>query len=107
MVYFIIDIIHLQNMLGVVTMDAKSSNATERKTRLERIEQRIAQLERQKKAIQARENEKKRKERTRRLIQIGAIAIKYFDCPNDIEPEEFEKRIKVLINGIPKSMGHE
>ena len=81
-------------------MDVKNSNATERKTRLERIEERIAQLERQKKAIQSRENEKKRKERTRRLIQIGAIAIKYFNCPNDIEPEAFEERIKLLADEI-------
>lgn len=70
---------------------------TQKKTRLERLEQRISQLEKQKKAIQAREKEKRRKERTRRLIQIGALAIKYLDCPNDIEPEKFEEKIKSLI----------
>jgi hypothetical protein len=58
--------------------------------RLDRINQRIAELERQKRAIQARLNHEQRKKRTRRLIQIGAIASKYLECP-DAEPEEFEQ----------------
>lgn len=77
---------------------------TQKESRLERLEQRISQLEKQKKAIQARENEKRRKERTRRLIQIGAIAIKYLDCENDIEPSEFEEKIKRLIDGKLKKI---
>ena len=84
-------------------MDAENGNATEKKSRLERIEERINQLERQKKAIQARENAKKRKARPRRLIQIGAITIKYLNCPNDIEPHEFEGHIKRLIKDIAKN----
>lgn len=44
----------------------------------------MAEIAKKKKAIQAKDNEKNRKERTRRLIQIGAIAIKYFNCENDI-----------------------
>lgn len=85
-------------------MGMKNENETGRKSRLERIGERIDQLERQKKAIQARENEKKRKERTRRLIQIGAIAIKYLDCPNDIEPEDFETVIKLFVRSSDKKI---
>lgn len=84
----------------MVNIDAKTTNATQKKSKIEQIEQRISQLEKQKRAIQARENDKKRKERTRRLIQIGAIAIKYLNCESDIEPSEFEKRIKLLADEI-------
>lgn len=41
--------------------------------RLNNITERIKQLEAQKKQLEARTKEKERKERTRRLIQIGAI----------------------------------
>lgn len=41
--------------------------------RLLELEQKMKQLEAQKKQLEARTKEKERKERTRRLIQIGAI----------------------------------
>lgn len=41
-------------------------------TKLNQIEKKIEQLKAQKQALIAREKEKERKERTRRLIQIGA-----------------------------------
>ena len=43
------------------------------KEKIDNIEQKINQLKAQKQAILAREKEKERKARTRRLIQIGAI----------------------------------
>ena len=43
------------------------------KEKIDKIEQKINQLRAQKQAILAREKEKERKARTRRLIQIGAI----------------------------------
>lgn len=43
------------------------------KEKIYKIEQKINQLKAQKQAILAREKEKERKARTRRLIQIGAI----------------------------------
>ena len=43
------------------------------KEKIDKIEQKINQLKAQKQAILAREKEKERKARTRRLIQIGAI----------------------------------
>jgi hypothetical protein len=73
-------------------------------SRLEKIEQRIAQLEAQKKAILAREKEKTRRERTRRLIQIGAISLKYFGLPDEITPAAYEqvaRRIVAALEHIP------
>ncbi len=70
-------------------------------SRLAKIEQRIAQLEAQKKAILAREKEKERKVRTRRLIQIGALSLKYLKLPDEIEPADYEKvmqRVLVVLN---------
>lgn len=61
-------------------------------TKLEQLDQRIKQLENQKKAILKREKEKERKARTRRLIQMGAIAEQYF---SEFEtPEQFESYLK-------------
>ena len=54
-----------------------------RKTGLDRIEdidKKIQQLAKQKKEIEAKEKEKARKARTRRLIEIGALSEKYFNC---------------------------
>ncbi|MEG0129351.1 hypothetical protein [Clostridium sp.] len=43
-------------------------------TKIDKIEEKIQQLKAQKQAILNREKEKERRTRTRRLIQIGAIA---------------------------------
>lgn len=43
------------------------------KEKIDKIEEKINQLKAQKQALLAREKEKERKARTRRLIQIGAI----------------------------------
>lgn len=45
----------------------------EQKEKLDKLEEKIKQLQAQKQALIAREKEKERKARTRRLIQIGAI----------------------------------
>lgn len=45
----------------------------EQQTKIDKLELKINQLKAQKQAILAREKEKERKARTRRLIQIGAI----------------------------------
>jgi hypothetical protein len=75
----------------------ETPTTTKKMSRLEKLEQKKAQLEHQIKAIQARENEKVRKARTRRLIQIGAIAEKYLQCPQDMEPAEFEQVMKQVV----------
>lgn len=64
--------------------------------RLNKIDTRIAQLKAQKQRIQAQENAKARKARTRRLIQNGALAEQYLQCES-IEPEQFQQRLESLI----------
>lgn len=63
---------------------------------IKKIDEQIEQLKNRKRAMLAREREKERKARTRRLIQIGAIAEKYMNCEG-VSPEGFEDRIKQLI----------
>lgn len=82
----------------------------ERKTneqKLAELEKKLEQLKAQKKAIQAKQNKIERAQRTRRLIQNGALAEKYLNCEN-IAPEDFEKllaevvkipQVKALISG--------
>jgi multidrug resistance efflux pump len=71
----------------------------ERKTaeqRKEELERKIEQLQAQKKEIQAKINKERRAQRTRRLIQNGALAEKYLSC-EDMSPEEFEKMLADLV----------
>ncbi|MCL2500472.1 MAG: conjugal transfer protein TraD [Defluviitaleaceae bacterium] len=58
--------------------------------KLQRLREKMAHIKAQEKTILTREKERTRKERTRRLIQLGAIVEKYLDC-KDIEPKDFEK----------------
>jgi phage shock protein A len=67
------------------------------KQKLEKTNTKISQLQAQREAILAREKERQRKERTRRLIQNGALAEKYLNCEG-IEPKEFEKLLQRLVN---------
>lgn len=60
---------------------------------LQKIREKIAQMKSREKVIIARDRQRQRKARTRCLIQIGAIAEKYYDCEG-IEPKEFEKMLK-------------
>lgn len=71
----------------------------ERKTseqKLQELEKKMEQLKAQKQAIIAKENKQKRAERTRRLIQIGALSEKYFNCA-DIQPEDYEKLLQSIV----------
>lgn len=54
-------------MQGVINM------AIDNKEKIDKIDEQIKQLKARKNSILAREREKERKARTRRLIQIGAI----------------------------------
>lgn len=56
--------------------------------RLEELDQKVKQLQAKKQRLQAQINHKKRKERTRRLIQIGAIFEKYFELEGVEEAEK-------------------
>ena len=71
----------------------------ERKTpeqQLEILEKKMEQLKAQKKAIQTKQNKIERAQRTRRLIENGALAEKYFNCEK-IEPADFEKLLQKLV----------
>lgn len=73
----------------------------EQTERLKRIEKKMAQLKAQKQAIINREKEKERKARTRRLIQNGALAEKYFSCEG-MAPENFEKELQKIVSIIKR-----
>jgi len=57
--------------------------------RLAKIDEKMEQMKAQRQDIFARDKKRQRKERTRRLIQIGAMTEKYFNV-KDIQPKDFE-----------------
>jgi len=64
--------------------------------RLERISEKMAHMKAQKQDILSREKKRQRKDRTRRLIQVGALAEKHFGF-KDVNPLEFEKFVTALV----------
>jgi len=65
--------------------------------RLERIHEKLEHMKAQRQDILARDRKRQRKERTRRLIQIGALSEKYFGF-KDVHPVEFEKFLKMFFD---------
>jgi len=65
--------------------------------RLEELRKKMAQMKAQERAIIARDNERKRKERTRRLIQMGTIVEKYLDCADIADIGEIENLLKIKL----------
>lgn len=57
------------------------------RTKIEEINKKINQLETRKTRIENRMKEQERKERTRRLIQVGAIFEKYFEIQGQEQAE--------------------
>ena len=69
---------------------------TEREEKqLQRICEKLEYMKSKQKEILSRDKKRKKQERTRRLIQIGALAEKYLDC-KDMPPLEFEKFLLAL-----------
>jgi len=64
--------------------------------RLQKLNEKMAQLKAQQQAIIARDKDRQRKARVRRLIQNGALAEKYLNCEN-MEPKEFELMLSQLV----------
>ena len=60
------------------------------------LEKKQEQIKAQKKAIQSKISKTERAQRTRRLIENGALAEKYFNCEK-IEPADFEKLLQQLV----------
>lgn len=73
----------------------KAKKTSSLEDRLKKIELKKAQLENRKKAIIKNYKKQERAKRTHDLIQIGALAVKYFDC-KDISPEDFETVLRTL-----------
>ena len=63
---------------------------------VEKISEKIAKLRAQRSDIQARDKKRQRKERTQRLIRIGALTEKYFDM-KDINPFDYENFLKSFL----------
>lgn len=78
----------------------KGGTAMQENDILKKIDEKMAQLKAQRQAIINREKEKERKERTRRLIQNGALAEKYLACEG-LSPKEFEKELQRIV-AIPE-----
>ena len=62
--------------------------------RLKELEKKIEQIKVKKQQVESRMKEKERKERTRRLIQVGAIFEKYFDIANVDQAEKIAFALK-------------
>ena len=65
--------------------------------RVRELEERMEQLKARKQQIESRLKEKERKERTRRLIQVGAIFEKYFDITDVDQAEKIAFGMKEIV----------
>ncbi|MFJ7936893.1 hypothetical protein [Sporosarcina sp. NPDC096371] len=76
---------------------------TTRKTdedRLRELEEKMEQMKAKKQQVANRIKEKERKERTRRLIQVGAVFEKYFEIKGEEEAEQVAYGMK---NAVEKN----
>ena len=65
--------------------------------RIKELEEKIAQMKAQKQKLENRQKEKERKARTKRLIQIGALAEKYIAKGQVWTSEVWEIRLQHLL----------
>jgi hypothetical protein len=63
---------------------------------LQELEEKIGKMK-AKQQVEARKKEKERKERTRRLIQVGAIFEKYFEIQSEEEAEKIAKALQSYV----------
>jgi len=63
--------------------------------KLREIEEQMERMKAKKQQVQSRINEKERKARTKRLIEVGAIMEKYFD----IQGQEEAEKIAIALKG--------
>lgn len=69
------------------------------KANLEKLHNKIEQMKARERSIIAKEKKRKQRENTRRLIQNGTLAEKYFSCEN-MQPEQFEKVLQAVIKKL-------
>lgn len=67
------------------------------KERIKKLEKKMEQLKAKQSSLLKQERDKQRKERTRRLIQNGALAEQYLQSTN-IQPQEFDKLLQSIVN---------
>ena len=65
--------------------------------RLRELEEKMEQIKARKQQVESRLKEKERKERTRRLIQVGAIFEKYFDIVGVDQAEKIAFGMKKIV----------
>ena len=65
--------------------------------RLRELEEKMEQMKAKKQQVESRLKEKERKERTRRLIQVGAIFEKYFDIVGEDQAEKVAFGMKEIV----------
>lgn len=73
---------------------------TTRKTdedRLQELELKIEQIKARKQQVENKIKQKERKERTRRLIQVGAIFEKYFEVEGEEQAEQVAYGMKAVV----------
>lgn len=73
---------------------------TTRKTdedRLQELEKQIEQMKARKQQVENKIKQKERKERTRRLIQVGAIFEKYFEIEGEEQAEQVSYALKTYV----------
>lgn len=64
------------------------------------LENKIKELQNQKKALLKKEKEEERKVRTKRLIERGALIEKYFSLSDDFSNENFKSLLDLFINDV-------
>lgn len=72
----------------------KPSAARSKEEKIAALEKRMEQLKARKQKLQVELSQKERKERTRRLIQIGAIFEKHFEIQSIEEAEALVKHLQ-------------
>ena len=66
--------------------------------RLAKLTEKMEQMKAQKQDILAKEKKRQRQERTKRLIEIGALSEKYFDM-KDVLPKDYEMFLQIIFSG--------
>ena len=68
--------------------------------KIQLLENKIKELQNQKKALLKKEKEEERKVRTKRLIERGALIEKYFSLSDDFSNENFKYLLDIFINDV-------
>jgi len=79
--------------MDIIDLSPGDETTLDEKEKIDRYEKRIRQIKAQINILKNKKSVRKRKERTRRLIQIGALTEKYLGCDDVDMIEKFFKNI--------------